>query len=202
MSTIRVKTQRRFNPHLLLMRGAYHLLGRAEERPDGWYYEWLGALTLSALAIEAIGNSYGQVLIPHWSRWARRQRRSPIQKLERVARSRGITPDFGEPPWLTIRKLKKFRDSVAHANRNHLIVEQDRTLSDYQAIMYAPLESTLEKTITEEFARESYEAVQRVLDMLNQTLTDKERYELRCDGNECDARFEPQPLRPPRCSSM
>ena len=193
MSSVHVKTQRRFNPHLLLMRGAYHFLDRAAERRGGWYYEWLSAIVLSALFIEAIGNSYGEVLLPDWSAWTSQRRRSPVQKLERVAKSRRITPDFNKDPWLTIRKMKKFRDSIAHATRDRLVLEENRTLSDYHAIFYAQLESDLEKTVTEDFARESYDAVQQVVDLLNTTLTIKQRYELTCDGNESHAEFEPQP---------
>jgi hypothetical protein len=147
MPTVRTKTERRFNPHLLLLHGAQHHLRTAKEKRDGCYYDWLGAIVLSALSIEAIGNSYGKVLIPNWKeliadRSNRNLGASPKWKLETIATRCGINPDFESHPWLTARKLTKFRDLIAHAKREHLKLEDDCTLTDYGRIFGLDLSRT------------------------------------------------------------
>ncbi len=192
MSIVHTKTERRFNPHLLLLRGAQHHLRTAKEKRDGWYYDWLGAIVLSALSIEAIGNSYGKVLIPNWKeliadRIGKRLGASPRWKLEVVAKRCAINPDFESHPWLTARKLTEFRDLIAHAKRKHLKVEDDCTESDYGRIFGAQLESDVEAMITEDFASESCGAVEQIISALNKTLEIAELYELAIDGHESHA---------------
>jgi len=196
MPTVRTKTERRFNPHLLLLRGAQHHLRRAKEKKDGWYYDWLGAIVLSALSIEALGNSYGKVLIPNWKelladRIHKKLGASPKWKLETIAKRCGINPDFESHPWLTARKLAEFRDLFAHAKREHLKVEDDCALTDYGRIFGARLESDVEAMITEDFASQSCDAVEQIISALNKTLKIAELYELAHDGHESHAQVLP-----------
>ncbi|MGA2178306.1 MAG: hypothetical protein ABSH15_01795 [Verrucomicrobiota bacterium] len=121
MSVVRTKIERRFNPHLLLLRGAQYHLRTAKEKRDGCYYSWLGAILLSALSIEAIGNSYGEFLIPDWKDF---ESASPIAKLRLVATRCDVTPDFGRQPWQTARLLIIFRNRIAHAKPKHLKIEK------------------------------------------------------------------------------
>jgi hypothetical protein len=190
MTTIRTKVQRRFNPHLLLLDGAQHYLRVAKERKhDGWYFEWLGAIVMSALSIESIGNCYGKVLIPNWGelvgeRIKQKLGASPKWKLERVAESCGIKPDFQTHPWLTASQLTRFRDQVAHATRDHIVKEGDYTLGDWTQVRDEFLQADMEKMITEEFATKSCDAIEQIIHALNATLTDSQRHELNCRGHE------------------
>jgi len=184
MSIVHTKTERKFNPHLLLLRGAQHHLRTAKEKEGGWYYNWLGAILLSALSIEAIGNSYGALLIGDWKDF---ESASPIAKLRLVATRCGVKPDFGKQPWQTARLLIIFRNRIAHPKPEHLKLEKDCTLSDYGQIRYAKLESNLEKMVTEEFAIKSCDAVQQILTILNKTLKDAELHALTTDGQEYGA---------------
>lgn len=192
MSIVHTKTERIFNPHRLLLLGAQHHFRAAKERKAGWYYDWLGAIVLSALSIEAIGNSYGKVLISNWNdliaeRLEKKQGASPIWKLEVVAKRCGVTPDFECHPWLTARKLTRFRDLIAHAKREHLQVEDDCTKSDYGRVFRAKLESDVEAMITEDFARQSCDAVEQIVGAFNKTLKKAELHELAYEGHESHA---------------
>lgn len=187
MSTVRAKTERSFNPHLLLLRGSQHHLSTAKEKKGGWYYDWLGAIVLSALSIEAIGNSYGKVLIPDWKEKVagllKSGGASPIRKLQLVAERCGISPDFQSHPWLTARMLTRFRDRIAHAKREHLEVEDDSAESDYGRVFGARLVSDVEEMITEDFASQSCDAVEQIIAALNKTLKASELYKLTYDGH-------------------
>ena len=183
MSLVRSKKDRRFIPHVFLMRGAQYYLSagkeKQKEKKGGWYYDWLGAVLLSALSVEAIGNNYGEVLIPDWKDF---ESASPIAKLRLVATRCGVQPDFGKQPWQTARLLIIFRNRIAHAKRKYLIEEKDCTLSDWAKAFCRKLESDLEQMITEAFAVQSCDSVEQILEILNKDLTFNERYELTFDG--------------------
>jgi hypothetical protein len=194
MSIVHTKTERNFNPHLLLLRGAEYHLNSAKEKKGGWYYDWLGAIVLSALCLEAIGNSYGKVLIRDWKERIAvflkdGKGASPMRKLQLVAENRGINPDFTSHPWLTAKKLADFRNLIAHARREPLIQEDDCRESDYGWMFSATLKSNVEELITEEFATQSHDAVQQIISAFNYTLERKELYELTYDGNVCSAQI-------------
>lgn len=184
MSVVRTKTERKFNPHILLLRCAQNHLSTAKENGNGRYYNWLGAILLSALSIEAIGNSYGEFLIPDWKDF---ESASPIAKLRLVAARCGVAPDFGRQPWQTARLLIVFRNRIAHAKPKHLKIEKDCTLDDYGQVFGMKLESDLEKMITEDFATKSCAAVEQIRSSLNKTLKASELHALAYDGHESQA---------------
>ena len=153
----------------------------AEERKAGYFYDWLGAILLSALSIEALGNTYGETLIPEWKDF---ESASPIAKLRLVANKCGVSPNFGEHPWATARQLIRFRNRVAHAKPEQLKVEGHYTETTYQQIFHAKPESTLEKMITEEFAVQGYDAVEKIIEVLSKTIESSKLMEVQVDGWE------------------
>jgi hypothetical protein len=192
MTTIHTETKRAFIPHRLLLHSAQHFLELAKEKRDGWYYEWLGAIVLCALSIEAIGNCYGKVLIPDWKEqiadWlSKKLGASPRWKLEVVAARCGISPDFGTHPWLTAWKLTEFRNLIAHAKREPLSKECDYAESDYGGIPGANLGAEVEAMITEEFANQSRDAVEQIISAFNKNLKDSELNSVTYDGQEFHA---------------
>jgi hypothetical protein len=195
---VRTKTERPFNPHRLLLTGAQRQLRIAKENKekgkDVWEYDWLGAIVLSALSIEAIGNSYGKVLIPNWKAVIAdliktKVGASPIRKLTLVAENRGITPDFNSHPWLTAKKLTEFRDLIAHPKHEHLELEEDCTESDYGRVFGVRPMSDVEEMITEDFADQSCDAVDQIISALNETLDGEGLYKLACDGGVRSAKI-------------
>jgi hypothetical protein len=194
MSVVHTKAERKFIPHRFFLSASEHFIAMANHKHNGYYYEWLGAIILSALSIEAVGNSYGKVLIPNWrdlisERIKDKRGASPRLKLELVAQRCGVAPDFTTHPWLTIQKLTHFRDSVAHATRDSLEVERECTETDFGWVLTAALKADMETMITEEFARQSCDAVTQIISSLNKTLKPSELHELTYDGNESYAKM-------------
>jgi hypothetical protein len=187
MSRVRIKNERRFNPHRsLLLPSAEHFLRTAKEKKDGWYYDCLAAILLSALSIEAIGNSYGKVKIPDWNRF---ERASPIAKLRLVATSCGVKPNFGKEPWQTVERLIFFRNRIAHAKREHLKKEESCSVSDYGKKVYPKLEPDWVKMVNLDFASKSCNAVEQIIRAFERTLKDSELAELAVDGQEFSAQI-------------
>ncbi len=192
MPIVRTKVERPFNPHCLLLTCAQrHLktIKENKEKKEGvWEYDWLGAIVLSALSIEAIGNSYGKILIRDWKdlireRLDKKLGASPIWKLTLVAERCGIVPDFNSHPWLTAKKLTEFRDLIVHAKREPLEHEKDCVESDCGLVLNARLLSDVEGMITEEFATKSCGAVAEIMTALNATLNAEGLYKLATDGH-------------------
>lgn len=147
---------------------------------------------MSALCIESIGNCYGKVLVPNWKeligqRIKEKKGASPKWKLEQVAISCGIIPDFQKDPWFTASQLTKFRVQIAHPTREHIVKDGDYTLGDWTQARDEFLQTELESNITEDFATKSCEAIEQIIDALNARLTDSQRYELNCRGHEVHA---------------
>jgi hypothetical protein len=192
MPKVRVNVKRKFLPHVLLQRSAQHHLATSDKNQGGCYYEWFAAIVSSALCVEAIGNSYGKVLIPKWKEVIadlikKREGASPIKKLQLVAGRCGITPDFESDPWSTARKLTRFRDLICHAKREPFEFEEYRGLHNYGEAMGTKLEADVEKMITKDFAKQSCDAVDKIISMFNKTLKSSELYELAMDGHEFSA---------------
>jgi hypothetical protein len=194
MTTIHTKTERAFIPHRFLLRGAQHFLGMAKERKCGWNHEWLGAIVLSALSIEAIGNCYGKRLIPDWETQIRDRVKqklgaSPWWKLQSVAARCGINSDFKNPPWSTAKKLTEFRDLIVHAKWEPLSKESDCAEGDWGLVSGERLEAEVEAMITEEFANQSCDAIEQIVTALNKNLTDSQLNALTYDGQEFQAQI-------------
>ena len=140
---------------------------------------------LSALSIEAIGNTYGEVLIPDWKDLRECQSDSEAPA---VATRCGINPDFNKHPWETSRRLILFRNRIAHAKPKSLKIDKnDCDDSNYLKVFNTRLESDLEKMITEDFAKQSCDAVDQIIHVMNKTRKPSELYELVLEGHESHA---------------
>lgn len=186
MSTVRAKTERRFNPHVcLFLPAVQHHFETAKGKKIGAYYDWFAVIVLSGLSLEAIGNSYGDFLFTEWKDF---ESASPKAKLRLVAQKCGIKPDFNKHPWATAWQLIKFRNLIAHAKRKHFKVERDCNENNYREVIGKRFEADVETMITEKFATQSCDAVEQIIIALNKTLNESELHELNYCGHECHAK--------------
>lgn len=185
---IRTKTERKFLPHRLLLNAARHQFDEAAQSESGSTYNLLATVLLSALCIEAIGNTYGELLVHDWEKDF--DNSSPRAKLRLVANECGVTPDFGIEPWQTAWLLIKFRNKIAHARPEDLKVHNEQPTGDHRKDFSMKLESDVEKMITPEFARKSLSAVNEILNLLNKPLTDAQLNAVTHDGHRHSAEME------------
>src|SRR6478736_259908 len=96
-ATIRVRQDRNFCPHHVLIGVAKSALERAQKKEPGWLYDELVAMTFSAMALEALANAFGERLVVRWKDY---ESASPIAKLRVVATRLEIPlPDLEKNPW-------------------------------------------------------------------------------------------------------
>jgi hypothetical protein len=122
---IRVQKKRDFEPQHLLMHVAEIALEDAQKKIPGWKNQELVAITFSALALEALANSFGSKLV---SRWDGFDSSSPIAKLRIICEELGISPDWSKGHWGTALWLVNFRNKIAHARSQP--VKYDKIISD------------------------------------------------------------------------
>ena len=125
----------------------------------GEFNHALVALTLSALAVEAMANAMGDRIVPQWSDY---ESLSPQSKLRFLAERLGLKYASDEEPWGTIRWLCKLRNRLAHAKpevvkKTALITQEEHDTRRFQAPA-----SKLEEEITEPNARRAIAAVEAV----------------------------------------
>jgi hypothetical protein len=100
-----------FNTFAYLLNGASSLAKSAKEHPEGSNYCRVAAVAFSAFAVEAYLNHVGEKLLPFWSVV---ERLSWDSKLELLAKTLGLEPDFGRSPFQSLKDLFNFRNRLAH----------------------------------------------------------------------------------------
>jgi hypothetical protein len=101
--------------HNDLASAALYLKGRVEDalahggRRDGVFLDLMAALTMTAFTFEAYLNFLGWKAVPSWAERAR-----TTQKMKLLRKTLGISTDYNNRPYSTIRTLIKIRNMLAH----------------------------------------------------------------------------------------
>ena len=175
----RVQRDRDFKPHHILIGTAKIALESAEAKTPGWLYYELTAITFSALALEALTNSFGEKLV---SRWDDFETASPIAKLRIICSRLLVEPDFEKEPWSVALWLVKFRNKIAHAKPESIKFDKTMTENDFQKIQFEFPRSKLEMQINLENAKRSVSTIDQILELFYLPLKSDEKYCLYSDG--------------------
>ena len=163
MDQLRVQRERDFSPHHILLGAAYTALEDSKEKRPGYFNYELACITFSALALEALGNAFGNKFIDRWGDF---ESASPIAKLRLVCQRFEITPNFERKPWSTALWLVKFRNKVAHAKPEFIKEERVLTRAEYDALRMEYPASKLEKQVSLENAEKAFACVHDIHIML------------------------------------
>ncbi len=178
----RIREHRKFGPHLLLSDAAKHSLDRAEEKKDGYIHDLLAAMTRLALALEAMANSFGKVLLKT-EQWPEFEKRCPRMKIEEVCKILNISVVWQDKPWNFARWLLCFRNSIAHAKFEKIDDSRTLPLKACGNLKKNKPASKLEKKVTFGNAKRAVETVRSIMYMLCERLpADKKIDGLFADG--------------------
>ena len=175
----RVQRDRDFKPHHILIGAAKSALESAEAKTPGWLYHELTAITFSALALEALTNSFGEKLVMRWEHF---ESASPIAKLRIICSRLDVTPNFDIEPWAATLWLVKFRNKVAHAKPESIRFDKTMTQEEFQASRFEYPHAKLEMQINLENAKHSISAIDQILELFYPKLKDDEKNYLYWDG--------------------
>jgi hypothetical protein len=163
----------------MLLGAARMTLEDATDQKPGWFYHELITITFCALALEALGNAFGERFI---SRWKDYENSNPVAKLRIICCHFGIELDFNIEPWSTIPWLVKFRNQVAHAKPEFVKEEKVWSRTEYDNKRLTEPKSKIEKEVSLTKAKRAYKAVMDIKQMLCNKVPIGERAGLLNDG--------------------
>jgi hypothetical protein len=150
---------------------ALYFKKRVEERiagddPAGVGVEIMAGLTLLAFAVEAKFNFLGDYLIAGWN-----ERQRAEKKVKAVCNHLGVVPDFKARPYLSIEKLRRFRDTLAHGKPEYREVVATAEELAGRGTLQAEWEALIDDS---KFFYEAYDDVVQIWKVLlaNAELTD------------------------------
>ena len=172
--TIKVQSERFYSEHHRLLRIARHSLGNAKKKEPGWADDEFLAITLSALAIEAIYNAVGERAVNKWENF---ESCNPTAKARIICTHLHIKYDSSREPWATLLWLSIFRNLVAHPKaatiaESKVVSEQDHAQGTHRT---AP-KSKLEKRVTLQNAEKAIKAVDVALSLFCEKLSIEDQF--------------------------
>lgn len=176
---LRRTQERHFSAHHMLLNAARLALEAAEAKQPGWFNEALAAITFSALTIEAMGNAFGDRIVPDWKDF---ESASPYAKLRLLAERLGMPYDKTSEPWATLWWLSKFRNGISHPKPEFLVEEKVIDEAEHDRHRFEAPESKLEREITIPNARRAVKALEEVKLKLCEKLDPEDRFSLFSDG--------------------
>ena len=178
MQRFRKTEEREFFAHHMLLHAAALEIEQAEDTELGRFNKCLAAMTMTALAVEALVNAVGSRCGGNWAEF---EKLRSHQKLDRLVTTLSISYDPTKEPWSTLIFLSGFRNDIAHAKP--AVVVKEVLLPDValkKTLFQAPL-SALEREVTLGNARRVYAAVNLLKGKLTDALPAEMRFGIYAD---------------------
>jgi len=171
--------ERHYSAHNSFIHIALLELELAKPGTVGEFNHALVSITLSALAVEAMGNAIGYRIVSDWSDY---DNLSPYAKLRFLAEHLGLEYATDKEPWGTLRWLCKLRNKLAHAQpetvkKTDLITQEQHASRGIEAP-----KSKLEEEITEYNSRRAINAVEQIKYSLCDLIPAEQCFGLVSDG--------------------
>ncbi|MFD0724453.1 hypothetical protein ACFQ0E_02455 [Lysobacter brunescens] len=179
--------RRLYSAHHTLLRIARVSASKAAEKSIGWRDHEFVAVTMSCLAIEAICNAFGERMVDHWKEDV--ESASPTLKLRILCSSMGVEYDKNAEPWRTLRKMHTVRNRIAHPKLESVEKSESMTVARYRREERIEPVSSLEKQVAE-LAQGAPVAVQRLLEVFGEKLSEDDQFDLLHDSWEGTAHPE------------
>ena len=138
--------------HNTLENAAWYLKEKIEARirandRDGIGLEIMACLIMIAFSFEAKVNFLGfKAFGDQWG-----EGRPYLHKVKRVSRKSGVRINCDARPYLTVRELKRFRDTVAHGKPAEIRGEKNVTITREELERRNILKADWEKSLNEEY---------------------------------------------------
>jgi hypothetical protein len=159
--------ERTFSAHNLFLSAARDAIDIAESDNSKKTFSSLTAITMSALAIEALCNAVGEKIFKEWSDY---ESSSPKAKLRIICDKLNIAYEPKAEPWLTVTWLSQLRNKLAHG-KPQLITESDSLEeSHYESKSWDKPESKLEQQLTIGNAKRAYKQITELKFLLSKNM--------------------------------
>jgi hypothetical protein len=116
------KGEREVKTFVDLFHGSDVLLKKSNLDKKGSYFTTMGSLLLTSFTLEAFLNDLGDKIIKYWTEI---ERITILDKYSVLCKELGLEPDFSKRPYQTLKRVFKFRNSIAHGRSIVLKVSKD-----------------------------------------------------------------------------
>ena len=173
---MKTKQERNFNAHHFLLHTALVALENAKNSKKVKKGYQLTVMIMCSLAVEAICNSIGVLIITDWNEWD-----PTLVKLENICKSLNVDFDKSIEPWSTAFCLQEFRNDIAHAKPE--LVRKERIITEemFEQFMHYP-ESKLERKVTQGNAQRAYDSIKELKNILCLAVPPDKAFGLYSDG--------------------
>lgn len=162
---IKAKLQIEYNDHIHndLSNAAYYFERRVTERiaandRKGVGLEMVAALTMTAFAMEANLNFLGYSIVKDWNDWD-----SFGRKFKKVCTALNLDPDMTQRPYVSIDRLKRIRDMLAHGKPKQVKIEEEAIGTHNELVSrLRGFKTEWEQLITPEFVTEAYQDIDTI----------------------------------------
>jgi len=169
--------ERQFSPHILFLRMAREAIDLYENTPSKSIFSSITAITMSALAIEALCNSVGERVVDSWKDF---EGSSPKAKIRIICDELKIEYIANHEPWSTIVWLSNTRNKLAHGKPQ--VLKQSYKATHEEALHdFDKPESRLEKLFTIGNAKRAHSSVTEVSSIFAKKVPAKKAFGLFVD---------------------
>ena len=179
VNKVRSVQKRQFSAHHMLIHIASLELDAAKKDEVGSFNRITTTITFSALALEAFANAVGDRVIKDWSDF---ENMSPYSKIRFLSEHLNLPYDSSKEPWVSLKDLSKFRNSIAHAKPESLRTETIMSLKKFEQNRLEYPKSKLEKQITLAFASRVVKAFKKIQTLICDQLPPEKIVGLYNDG--------------------
>jgi hypothetical protein len=160
----RVKRKREFRAFAELSHADWVLLENAREQREGWLYECMASILISAFKVEAYINHAGKALFPYWDEMDR----LPVKSKLNIIRSHlGMDTKDGQRPFQTLHDLFEFRNDLAHCRDEILDPPESIEEGDVEEIRRKYPQTSWESKCTVEFAERANKDTEDIIKELH-----------------------------------
>ena len=174
----RKSEEREFFAHHMLLHAAALEIEQAETEELGRFNRCLAAMTMTALAVEALLNAVGSRCVENWSEF---EGLRPHEKIDRLVKKLAIAWEPSKEPWTTLQYLGVFRNDIAHPKPEAVVKETVLPETGLNKTMFRTPLSALEREITLGNARRVYGAVHALKGTLTDALPPESRFGIYAD---------------------
>lgn len=140
------------------------LLSAGQEKAEASAHQFRASLVFRAFSLEAFLNWLGPQLIPHWKYL---ERLKPKDKLDVLANTIHVTPDYSSRPWQIVKDLFGFRNDIAHGKPETLSTDTLENINEHlDGKLGQFVRTDWERFCTEENALKAKEDVLKIATIL------------------------------------
>ncbi len=159
-----VKRERKVNTFAELSHANWVLLENTVEQREGWFYECMTAILISAFKFEPYLNHVGAILFTYWDEMERLPHKN---KLNIIRSHLDIKKEDGKRPYQTLKNLFYLRDAVAHGKTEYLSPPDSVEVGHIEEIRRKTPLTRWEELCTIDFAKQAYEDTETIVGQIH-----------------------------------